>query len=657
MVAGMRNNFKIILSSLMLSLLVLGSVFLIFGALYHYDNKYTQSPPYGSNGIFSFKEEDLNRPLFLIDGWELYPGQLLAPDRFSDGTSEYKLTTFIGQYPNFSYLPGMHSPFGEATYRLTLQYTGEARILTLEIPEIFTDYTLWINDRKAAENGSGTIISFPSADETILTLTVANHTHYYSGLTYPPALGQPGIINRMLLVRCLFYALLCIPAVTLALFSSILWLTRERDSLFLHFGLLCLFYAVHCMHPFIWQFGRYSTLWYAAEDTSWLIVLTETAAIASIISGLYKKNWYHRLIRPVTYGACILCFICVLFIIPNNPDAVKWYGILSDWYRIALWAFLAVCTGIGLHRHDLHSFFTLGGCCILGSGLLSNILDNNLYEPVYTGWQTEYAGLLLVIMFAVFMIRRNAAILKENKLLTTHLEEQVTARTQELQAVLDERKNFFSDMAHNLKAPITAIHGFITLIREGNVRVDDELHGYISLIESENLEMRRRVQSLNTLNAFDRINGPMECIAVDDLLTWVYDYNEPEASAAGIHFQVDRLDSPVQIYGQREKLCTMFENLIYNAISFTPMEGTIHIIPAIEGHSVSITVRDSGCGITSEHLPRIFDRFYSARDNKQEGSGLGLYITRITAEELGGSIHAESEPGKGSTFIVQLPIR
>ena len=186
------------------------AVLILFQFLYQKDNKYTNGPPYGSQGVFAFSARDLtgSRPLFLIDGWEFYPDQLLTPDTIGSAPDQSVSFIFIGQYSNFSFLSSGHSPFGRATYRLLLRYDGEPRLLTLEVPELFTDYQLWINGQPV-EQGSPFAAFYMDGTAEIL-LNTDNRSHYYSGLTYPPALGTPEAVHRMLFLRHMFYGILCL---------------------------------------------------------------------------------------------------------------------------------------------------------------------------------------------------------------------------------------------------------------------------------------------------------------------------------------------------------------------------------------------------------------------------------------------------------------
>lgn len=146
-------------------------------------------------------------------------------------------------------------------------------------------------------------------------------------------------------------------------------------------------------------------------------------------------------------------------------------------------------------------------------------------------------------------------LLEKNLLLTEHLEEEVQHRTAELHAVLNERKAFFSDLAHNLKAPMAAIHGFTNLILLGNLYLDDDLRGYLSKISGANEELCRRMQALGDLNAFDKITEPYRCLDVNEILSQVYADNAPEATISGIVFYVGKLNLPALVYAQKKSFC------------------------------------------------------------------------------------------------------
>lgn len=610
---------------------------------YRADNKYTAGPPYGQDGVFAFTEQDLQAPLFLIDGW------LLSVD---GGPAQQ---TFLGEYSNFSYLQGRSSPFGSARYALTLQCPG-THTLMLQIPEVFSRYTLYAGGVEAARNGSGTAVTLVVQDQLQLVWEVENQSHYYSGLYYPPILGSGEVMLKLAVRQQLFYGGLCVLCLTLALFTLVLWAGRGRDRLFFHFGLLCLSFFVQCLHPFIWQAGLTGRLWYALEDTARIFMLLQAVCIGAECSGWVDRRVFRRSLQLTGLAVCGLVFLSVSLIIPNSPNYINLYGHLLDCFILVGWLLVCVELAFSLLRGAVGGALLAGGCFCLGVGFFVNLLNNNRFEPICFGWQSEYAGLFLVLCFGGLMALHTLDLVRKNRALMAHMEQLVQDRTRELSTMLQERKNFFADVAHNLKAPITAIHSFTSLIQSSNLYLDEELRDYIRLIEGENEQIHRRVQSLSALNSFDQITQPRQRLEVDGLLELVRRKNEPEAGVMGLHFQVHPLGSPAYIFAQQEKLLIAFENLIYNAISFTPAGGSITITPRLQDSMLSIDVRDTGCGIAPQKLPFIFDRFYTSRVDASEGSGLGLYIVKLTIEELGGSICASSQPGCGTVFTMQLPL-
>jgi len=126
----------------------------------------------------------------------------------------------------------------------------------------------------------------------------------------------------------------------------------------------------------------------------------------------------------------------------------------------------------------------------------------------------------------------------------------------------------------------------------------------------------------------------------------------------GLDLQLAQVDDSV-VKGDRLRLRVLFLNLLDNAIRYTPGGGTVSVSLRREGQMAVVSISDTGPGIPAADLPHIFERFYrvdKARSRTEGGSGLGLSIAQYIAEVHGGRIEAESEPGKGSTFRVWLPL-
>ena len=297
---------------------------------------------------------------------------------------------------------------------------------------------------------------------------------------------------------------------------------------------------------------------------------------------------------------------------------------------------------------------------VFGVGLLVNLFFSNLFEPIRFFWQFEWCGLLLVFLFGAMMVSRRRRIVRENEMLTDHLEEQVKKRTEEVVWLLDERKAFFSDMAHDLKAPVFATQSYIRAIRERGVGVDRELDrellGYLEQAEGRQRELARRLQGLSAINELDKVEGRRVRISVRELLSEIYAAHHGEAEVQSVHLSVTQPERDAFLLAQPEKMDILFENLIYNALRATPENGNIRITAQSRGGMIRIVVEDTGCGIPEEELPLIFQRFYVGKSNRDTGTGLGLYIVQSIVAEIGGTIHVQSVVGQGTKFLMEFPV-
>ena len=601
--------------------------------------------PLSPNGTFSFRANDLDKPMFLIDGWMVSV----------NGGDEHE--TFIGQYSDYSFIPGNDSPFGTATYRLKLKCEDKLPIISMEIPEIFTNYKVYLDNEKIAENKSGVIVNFPLEKEAELKVVVENYDHYYSGMFYPAAIGTAKAINKLHYSGTLTYVFVCTMAVMLALFSLVLFLWRDRSSLFFHFGLLSISTVLCCMHALVWRFEIQSNWLYAMEDAARIWILGEAVMVAACVANTNKTKWIRTAYTVILLAAACVA-ISVAFILPNRANLIHGYGYFMEAVSIGCWIVLSVVIGVSIDKVSrTYGGLLLAGCCTMGIAVLWNLLDTNNFEPIYTMWQIEWAAYILTVLYALVIIFHNGETLRENRRMKENLETMVEERSRELSTMIEERKLFLSDMAHNLKSPIATIHGFINLIQQHEIGLDDELLGYIAIIKDENMEMQKRVQALNFLNDFDRIDAPKVEISVNKLLDRVEEFNLAAAEINGVHLVISRLKMDKTLVAQKQKLLMMFENLINNALSFTPVEGTVTVQATALSDKIIFTVEDTGCGITADKLPHIFDRFYVGRDDPSEGCGLGLYIVKLTLDELGGNIYVDSEVGVGTKFSIEIPLK
>lgn len=631
----------------LLPLAVFAAMAFLFILLYYGDNKYYTPPPYGKSGVIALGEKDLERknPIYLIDGW------LLTDDRVTDKP------TYIGEFSNLQRRDLQVSPHGQARYQLTLRYDGADCIVSVDFPQLHSEYMVLLDGTCLAQGMGNERITFllTTGDHT-LTVETSSTMGYYSGMYFPPALGTPETLYQVGNVQSFSYALAFLVPLALAVFTLFLW--RTGGELAHWFVVLCCSYALYMARYFVFLVSYSVPLpivqfWFLIQGLAMYCLCFCVVQLAVLASGVAcGKTW--RRMRVVLLAFPVILMTLGL-LIPVLPWAVYVHGRLTDFYYIVTFCAAAFFSARGVTAQGWESRYTLVGCTVFGAGLLVNLLFSNRFEPIRFFWQFEWCGLLLVLLFGAMMVLRNRRILQENDVLTNHLEEQVMKRTEEVTQLLEERKAFFSDMAHDLKAPVFATQSFIEAIRRSGVGVDTELQSYLDKAESKQWEMARRLQGLSTINALDKIEGERVRVSVREMLSEVYATHCGEAEVQSVYLIVKPPEQDAFLMAQPEKLNILFENLIYNALKATPHEGSITVSAWIEGDKIRVTVEDTGCGIPEEELPLVFRRFYVGANNRDTGTGLGLYIVRGIVTELGGTINVHSVMGVGTTFTMEFP--
>lgn len=222
--------------------------------------------------------------------------------------------------------------------------------------------------------------------------------------------------------------------------------------------------------------------------------------------------------------------------------------------------------------------------------------------------------------------------------------------TERLQAHDRQRREMMAEIAHELRTPLTVIQGRLEGLLDGVYPRDDER---LAGVLEETRVLARLVEDLRTLS-----NAETGILTLrrepTELAPLIQDVVHALAGDSETVVQVDApADLPV-LDIDPVRIREVVANLLSNALRYTPAGGSV-LISVRHGHDrVTISIRDTGEGIAAEELPKVFDRFYKGRTSR--GSGLGLTIARKLVVAHGGSIRAESEPGRGTTMTFDLPV-
>ncbi|HKF84490.1 MAG TPA: HAMP domain-containing sensor histidine kinase [Candidatus Limnocylindrales bacterium] len=229
------------------------------------------------------------------------------------------------------------------------------------------------------------------------------------------------------------------------------------------------------------------------------------------------------------------------------------------------------------------------------------------------------------------------------------------AMAERLDRSREDRRALLADVTHELRTPLTVVAGGLEAMLDG-VHPTDAQH--LSPLLAETAVMDRLLDDLRTLSLAEAGALPLHREPVDlrSLADEVVAAHEPRALAGGVTLAVSG-DSSVVTSVDPVRVREILGNLVTNGLRHTPSGGSVTIELSTDGGEVLVVVRDTGEGIASADLPRVFDRFHRRADSG--GSGLGLAIVRDLAAAHGGSVSVESDgvPGRGSVFRVRLPLR
>jgi two-component system phosphate regulon sensor histidine kinase PhoR len=220
------------------------------------------------------------------------------------------------------------------------------------------------------------------------------------------------------------------------------------------------------------------------------------------------------------------------------------------------------------------------------------------------------------------------------------------------------RRDFVTALSHEIQTPLTAIRGYTETLAEGPVPPEDR-ERYLSVILRNTERLERLLQDLLLLSRAESGRLALEPVQIDvaESCSALVSELEVRFLSADLSAELEGDTSAVAL-ADRRALDHVLLNLLDNAIKYTPSGGWITVRVTREADGVLVEVRDTGVGIPSRDLGRIFERFYRvdrSRSCEVGGSGLGLAIVRHLVEGMRGSISVESEVDRGSTFRVRLP--
>lgn len=230
---------------------------------------------------------------------------------------------------------------------------------------------------------------------------------------------------------------------------------------------------------------------------------------------------------------------------------------------------------------------------------------------------------------------------------------------QSLQTYRDTRREFFANISHELRTPVTYLEGYSKVLLDNLVQSEREQKQYLSIIHQESVRLEHMINDLFELSKMEegRMDLNFEWLDMRAIIDEAIGKVKLKAEKKRIGLQTKISGDSPKIYGDGKRMGQILLNLLENSIRYTE-KGNISVQLSERKKTAILTVKDTGIGIPQESLPYLFDRFYrveKSRSREYGGTGLGLSIVKKLVELQGGTIQVASEPGRGTVFKMIFP--
>ena len=220
------------------------------------------------------------------------------------------------------------------------------------------------------------------------------------------------------------------------------------------------------------------------------------------------------------------------------------------------------------------------------------------------------------------------------------------------------RREFLTNVAHELRTPLMAASGYLQILQQGSMLNQEQLAHALDTVSRNVQQIVTLVNDILFLQEMDLVLPDFQAVDIGEVASTVLERYKSQAAERGIHLSLTEDHDLPPVSGDVKSLERALTALVDNAIKFSPKGGDVEIRLKKGNRQIFVTVEDHGIGISPNTRPRIFDRFYHMEKEEDDlfgGIGLGLAITRQVIQQHKGTLDVESEHGKGSTFTMRLP--
>tara|TARA_R110000868_G_scaffold383578_7_gene650660 strand:+ start:10323 stop:13124 length:2802 start_codon:yes stop_codon:yes gene_type:complete len=590
-------------------------------------------------------------PIELTGDWLFFWNELIHPINI-DSTKKSHYRPFTKLWNESSEL----NSNGAATYKAILYLPKDRPALALDIPDFYSSYRLYLNDKEIAHNGVPTtskksytpnwlpktisLGDLPS-DTLEMVLHVANFHHKKGGAYQAIKIGSS---EKLFNARYLEYGYAFVLTGALlmgGLFFFGLYLFGRHETTILYFSMFCIVYSYRII-----GFGEYP-LHFLLQEIPWIVTLKLeyiTLFLSGYLFGIYTLNLYPKEVsKKLMYllSSISLLFLAISLLLPASIFThlvTPYFAVLIFYILYAFWVYAKAVV-----NESIGAQFALGSTGIVFVVFLYQILV--YFEVLNEFLLLNFIGYLSFFFFqSLILSYRFAEFLKISKV---QAEESSLAKSQ-----------FLSTMSHEIRTPLNAVIGLSGLLSDSNL--SDKQKEYSQTIRQSGESL---LSIINNILDYSKIeSGKLELeeseFNLKELIETVFDLTSPINNKEDLEL-IYNLDESVPefIVGDSTRLQQVLINLVANGIKFTSQGNIVINVSSVDTNlefsTLKFQVKDTGIGIPENRLNRLFQSFSqvdASSTRKFGGTGLGLVISKKLVEAMGGSISVQSTPNKGSTF-------
>lgn len=627
-------------------------------------NKNTEAfkaQPIARDGVLDLKNWNFkNQEIVKLDGqWQIYYNQLLTPEDFKKESDLTKtgVINIPGNFSTYEYPGKQLDDKGYATYHLKVLTNNAENLYAIKTEFIQTAHKIWVNGKLVAKSGvvgtskagmipkvaTSTGAFYDNTGELDVLLQTSNF-YYGTGQIDSILLGTESQISRYNAKKLGFDLFLFGSTIVAAIYHFAMFLRRKKNKAPLYFAIVCTLVGLRTI--LVGERLIYSIF----PNMNYVLntkLLLWTFFLYIPILVLFIDSFYPKIISKaiVKFSKAVgIAYFLIILILP----VVNYNNLLFPFEIIALFLLLYILCNLS------YRYFTQGEgypmVIVAVFILFITRLNDILYE--YSIIQTDsYAPLGMLI----FILAQSYVLADRFSTAFSSVEEM----TEKLKSVDRLKDDFLANTSHELKTPLNGIIGL-------SQSLSSELPESLSKGNKETLNLieasaKRLSNLVNDILDFSKlknndINLEMKAVDIRQLTNVVIKFCEPFIGNKGLKI-INNIDcNTPPIYGDENRIEQILYNLIGNAVKFTEA-GEIVVSTEESGDYIEITVSDTGIGIPSEQINKIFDPYEQCEgiNGRYGGTGLGLNIARKLVRLHGGEIKVKSVVGQGSKFTFALP--